>query len=159
MKEILHAKANCSSRSRCALLNSMGKYIVGSTQDLFGELGYHLDTRVRYVVVVYPLPWPLLVGGVRCSSLGGPPASFSVHLASSTVTPAGSVHKSQGDNVVHMWVCRVCGCYRSWHSGDGCPCPSSFAATIWNSTSTTMTQIITMIQAVNSGSQHPRWMM
>ena len=29
----------------------------------------------------------------------GPPASFSVHLASSAVTPAGSVHKSSGDNV------------------------------------------------------------
>ena len=54
-------------------------------------------------VVVYPLPWPLLVGGVRCSRLC-PPASFSVHLASSAVTPAGSVHKSRGDNVVRMWV-------------------------------------------------------
>ena len=48
----------------------------------------------------------------------GPPASFSVHLASSAVTPAGSVHKSRGDNVVRMWVqlkryvCRVCRCYR-----------------------------------------------
>ena len=28
----------------------------------------------------------------------GPPASFSVHLASSAVTPVGSVHKSRGDN-------------------------------------------------------------
>ena len=34
----------------------------------------------------------------------GPPASFSVHLASSAVTPVGSVHKSRGDNVVRMWV-------------------------------------------------------
>ena len=34
----------------------------------------------------------------------GPPASFSVHLASSAVTPAGSVHKSRADNVVRMWV-------------------------------------------------------
>ena len=34
----------------------------------------------------------------------GPPASFSVHLDSSAVTPAGSVHKSRGDNVVRMWV-------------------------------------------------------
>ena len=32
---------------------------------------------------------------------GGSPdvPSFSVHLASSAVTPAGSVHKSRGDNV------------------------------------------------------------
>ena len=29
----------------------------------------------------------------------GLPASFSVHLASSVITPAGSVHKSKGDNV------------------------------------------------------------
>ena len=40
--------------------------------------------------------------------------AFSVHLASSAVTPAGSVHKSRGDNVVRMWVaveemmCVVC---------------------------------------------------
>ena len=34
----------------------------------------------------------------------GPQANFSVHLASSAVTPAGSVHKSRGDNVVRMWV-------------------------------------------------------
>ena len=34
----------------------------------------------------------------------GPPASFSIHLASSAVTPAGSVNKSTGDNVVHMQV-------------------------------------------------------
>ena len=34
----------------------------------------------------------------------GPPVSFSVHLANSTVTPAGSVHKSRGDNVVRLWV-------------------------------------------------------
>ena len=54
-------------------------------------------------VVVYPLPWPLLVGESDVPACG-PPASFSVHLASSAVTPAGSVHKSRGDNVVRMWV-------------------------------------------------------
>ena len=33
----------------------------------------------------------------------GPPASFSVHMTTnSAVTPAGYVHKSIGDNVVHM---------------------------------------------------------
>ena len=41
-----------------------------------------------------------LTPGLAC----GPPASFSVHLASSAVTPVGSVHKSRGDNVVRMWV-------------------------------------------------------
>ena len=34
----------------------------------------------------------------------GPSAMFSVHLASSAVTPVGFVHKSRGDNVVCMWV-------------------------------------------------------
>ena len=38
----------------------------------------------------------------------GPPANFSVHMASSAVTPVGSVHTSSGDNVVCMWC--VCGC-------------------------------------------------
>ena len=57
--------------------------------------------RSHTVVVVYPLPCLLLVGGVPAC---GPPASFSVHLTSSAVTPAGSVHKSRGDNVVCMWV-------------------------------------------------------
>ena len=34
----------------------------------------------------------------------GPPASLSVHLASSAVTPVGSVHKSRGDNVMRLCV-------------------------------------------------------
>ena len=44
----------------------------------------------------------------------GPPASFSVHLASSAVTPAGSVHKSRGDrcgayvSAVEEMMCVVC---------------------------------------------------
>ena len=39
------------------------------------------------------------MGGVRCSRLWST-SQFSVHLASSAVTPAGAVHKSRGDNVV-----------------------------------------------------------
>ena len=56
----------------------------------------------------------------------GPPARFSVHLASSAVTPAGSVHKSRGDNVVRMGVqlqrcCVSCvWMLQRGHSGDGC---------------------------------------
>ena len=47
----------------------------------------------------------------------GPPASFSVHMASSAVTPVGFVHKSRGDNVVRMWMqlkrlCCVYECYK-----------------------------------------------
>ena len=36
--------------------------------------------------------------------VGDPFASFSVHLASSAVTPTGSVHKSRSDIVVRMYV-------------------------------------------------------
>ena len=55
----------------------------------------------------------------------GPPASFSVHLASSAVIPAGSVHKSSGHNVVRMWVqLKMCVVYvgvaERAYSGDGC---------------------------------------
>ena len=46
----------------------------------------------------------LAIGGESDVPACGPPASFSAHLASSAVTPAGSVHKSRGDNVVRMWV-------------------------------------------------------
>ena len=52
-----------------------------------------------------PTPMTLASGGGESDIPAcGPPASFSVHLASSAVTPAGSVHKSRGDNVVRMWV-------------------------------------------------------
>ena len=56
----------------------------------------------------------------------GPPASLSLYLASSSITPAGSVHKSRGDSVVRMWVqlkrwCVSCvWVLQRWHSGDGC---------------------------------------
>ena len=46
----------------------------------------------------------LVGGGESDVPACGPPTSFPVHLASSAVTPAGSVHKSRGDNVVRMWV-------------------------------------------------------
>ena len=48
--------------------------------------------------------------------------------ASSFVTPAGSVHKSRGDNVVHMWVQLKTLCVwvlQSGHSGDGCDLSST----------------------------------
>ena len=51
-----------------------------------------------------PTPMTLASGGESDVPACGPPASFSVHLASSAVTPAGSVHQSRGDNVVRMWV-------------------------------------------------------
>ena len=40
----------------------------------------------------------------------GPPASVSLHLASSSITSAGSAHKFSGDNVVTVEekVCVVC---------------------------------------------------
>ena len=72
------------------------------------------------------------MGGGTDHPAFGSPASLSLHLASSSITPAGSVHKSKGDCVVRMWVqlkkwCMSC----VWmlprgHSGDGC----DFASTL-----------------------------
>ena len=53
-------------------------------------------------------------GGGSDVPVCGPPASFSVHLASSAVTPVGSVHKSRGDKcgayggAVEEMMCVVC---------------------------------------------------
>ena len=61
----------------------------------------------------------------------GPPASLSLHLASSSITPVGSVHKSGGDSVVRMWVqldrwCVSCvWVLQRGHSGDGCDLEST----------------------------------
>ena len=52
----------------------------------------------------------------------------STYLASSSITPAGSVHKSRGDSVVRMWVQlkRWCVWVFQWGcSGDGCDLAST----------------------------------
>ena len=61
------------------------------------------------MVVVYPLPWPLLVGGPIFPLVVHQLASPSF-WASSAVTPSGSVHKTRGNNVVGM--CCLCECYK-----------------------------------------------
>ena len=66
----------------------------------------------------------LASGGVRCSRLWSP-ASFSVHLASSAVTPAGSVHNPGRQcgvyvGAVEEMMCVVCVDVTEGHSGDGC---------------------------------------
>ena len=59
------------------------------------------------------------------------PASLSFHLASSSITPEASVHKSMGDSVVRMWVQLKRWCVSCvWelqrgHSGDGCDLAST----------------------------------
>ena len=60
---------------------------------------------MRSVVVVLCLPTPLTLvwGGESDHPALGQPASISLHLASSSITPAGSVNKSRGDSVVRMW--------------------------------------------------------
>ena len=69
------------------------------------------------VVVVVPThsldPCVCVWGGGSDHPVFGPPVSKSRHLAISSITPAGSVHKSRGDSVVRMWVqlkrwCVVC---------------------------------------------------
>ena len=79
------------------------------------------------------LPTPLTlvcVGGGESGHLAfSPPASISLHLASSSITPAGSAHKSRGDSVVRMWIQLKrwsCVWVLQWvHSGDGCDLAST----------------------------------
>ena len=75
-------------------------------------------------------PLTLVCGGETDHPAFGPPASLSLHLASSSITPAGFVHKSRGDSVVRMWVQLK----RWWvlqkeHSGDGCDFASTLCRT------------------------------
>ena len=70
------------------------------------------------------------MGEVKSSNVG-PPGSISLHLASNSITPAGSVHKSRGDSMVRMWVqlkrwCVSCvWVLQRGHSGDGCDLAST----------------------------------
>ena len=50
------------------------------------------------VVLCLPTPLTLVFWGSPIIPL------FGLHQASSSITPAGSVHKSRGDRVVRMWV-------------------------------------------------------
>ena len=71
-------------------------------------------------------PLTLICGWESDHPAFSPPASLSLHLASSSITPAGSVHNSRGDNVVRMRV-QLNRCYvpcvlilQRGRSGDGC---------------------------------------
>ena len=83
----------------------------------YKSLEHHHQYKSRDVVV-YPIPWPLLVGKADLP-------------ACSSVTPAGSVHKSRGVNVVCMWVqlkrwCVSCvWMLQRRHSADGCDLTST----------------------------------
>ena len=72
-----------------------------------------------------PTPLTLVCGG---ESAFDPPISLSLHLASTSITPAGSVHKSRGDSVVRMWVQLKRWCVwllQRGHSGDRCDLAST----------------------------------
>ena len=57
-----------------------------------------------------PTPLTLVCGGESDHPAFSPQASLSLHLASSSITSAGSVYKSRGDNVgaVKEMMCVVC---------------------------------------------------
>ena len=67
------------------------------------KLIHRFDT-IDHALLHTPLILASDGGGESDLPACGPSASFTVHLVSSAVTPAGYVHKSRGDNVVHMWV-------------------------------------------------------
>ena len=56
------------------------------------------------LLLCLPTPLTLVCGGESDHPAFGLPASLSLRLTSSSITPAGSVHKSRGDSVVRMWV-------------------------------------------------------
>ena len=55
-----------------------------------------------YWLFCLPTLLSLVGGGESDDPACGPPASLSLHLTSSSITSAGSSHKSSGDNVVCM---------------------------------------------------------
>ena len=61
--------------------------------------------NIGVVVVIYPLPLPLFVGGGGESDHPdfGPPARLTLHLASSSITSAG--HRCM---CVVLWECLLC---------------------------------------------------
>ena len=69
-------------------------------------MSHILHISLKYLCCCCCLPTPLTVasGGESDLTACGPPASFSVHMASRAVTPVGSAHKSRDDNVVPIWV-------------------------------------------------------
>ena len=77
------------------------------------------------------LPTPLFVGGGESDHTAfGPAASLSLHLASSSITPARYIHKSRGDNVVRVWVqlnrwCVSCVWVLQRGHSDGCDLAST----------------------------------
>ena len=62
------------------------------------------SNRLPYIVVVSTHSLDPCLWGESDHPAFGPPASISLHLASSSITPTGSVHKSRDDSVVCMWV-------------------------------------------------------
>ena len=95
-----------------ACLNTVNRDLIAGAGGI-DTICYDTSTACR-LCRLEPLPYgrccclhpPMTLASGRESDVPacGPPASFSVHLASSAVTAAGSVHKSMGDNVVRMWV-------------------------------------------------------
>ena len=97
----------------------------GDVTVLTGKLTIDISTKAVLLLLsthsLDPYLW-----GESDHPASGPPASLSLHLASSFITRAGSVHKSRGDSVVRMWVqlkrwCVPCvWVLQREYSGDGC---------------------------------------
>ena len=100
---------------------------------LFGTGIYqHILLKLFCCCCCLPTPLTLVCGGEFDHPSFGPPASLCLHQGSSSITPAGSVHKSIGNNVVRMWVqLKRLGVSCVWvlqrgHSGDGCDLASTW---------------------------------
>ena len=86
----------------------------------------HITSSSKHIVVVSTHSLDPCLWGESNHPTFGPPASLSLHLASSSITLSGSVHKSRGDSVFRMWVklkrwCVSCvWVLHRGHSGDEC---------------------------------------
>ena len=63
------------------------------------------DLTPQVLLLCLHTPLTLVCGGGESDHPAfGPPASIYLHLASSSITPAGSFHKTRGDSGVRMWM-------------------------------------------------------
>ena len=92
-----------------AVLVRLHTYFRGRAIRLFNSLPKLISCTISWCCCYLPTPLTLVSGGGGGGGEGesddpacGPPASLSLHLASSSITSAGSTHKSSGDNVVRM---------------------------------------------------------
>ena len=96
-------------QSLCITLCNLRKLIITIECNIKVGMYYKVNGDISLfalcgILLCLPTPLILICGAESDYLVFGPPASISLHLASSSGTPVGSVHKSRGDSVVRIWV-------------------------------------------------------